>query len=210
MFNEAGVKGGRVRQGTVVQTEMLQAQLLQQIQDLLVGAGYYRARLNIEPFDKILGGMCWCITGSNYDVDIEYEDDMNRGEKIKISEKVQIAIQEMECPHPLAAHQIQGLDYKKTLPVLQWLIETLKKSRDNRAILNRKQGLLSFNRAFKKKEGPTGEEIHDDRSVELGRMKNVIFNGVPKRIYKTNRNIDEVPITDPMRVHQALREYGDE
>ena len=41
-------------------------------------------------------------------------------------------------------------------------------------------------------------------------MKNVIFNGVPKRIYKTNRNIDEVPITDPMRVHQALREYGDE
>jgi hypothetical protein len=98
----------------------------------------------------------------------------------------------------------------KTLPVLDWLIETLKKSRDTRAILNRKQGLLSYNRAFKKKEGPTGEEIHDDNTQELGKMKTVIFNGAPKRIYKTNRNIEEVPIQDPMRVHQALREYGDE
>ena len=67
--------------------------------------------------------------------------------------------------------------------------------------MNRKQGLLSFNRAFKKKEGPTGEEVNDDRSQELGKMKTVIFNGVPKRIYKTNRNIEEVPIQDPMRVH---------
>jgi len=25
-------------------------------------------------------------------------------------------------------------------------------------------------------------------------MKTVIFNGAPKRIYKTNRNIEEVPI----------------
>ena len=40
-------------------------------------SGYFRARLAISPFDKILGGMCWCITGSNIDVDIEFDDDLN-------------------------------------------------------------------------------------------------------------------------------------
>jgi hypothetical protein len=44
-----------------------------------VAAGYFRARLNIEPFDKILGGMCWAITGSNFDIDLEFEDDLKLG-----------------------------------------------------------------------------------------------------------------------------------
>jgi hypothetical protein len=71
-----------------------------------VAAGYFRARLGIDPFDKILGGMCWCIVGSNFDVDIEFEDDLTMGQKIKLSEKVCAALKEMECPHMIAAHQI--------------------------------------------------------------------------------------------------------
>ena len=55
------------------------SQLLQQICDSLMGAGYFRARLNIEPFDKLLGGMCWCITGSNNEVELDFEDDLNLG-----------------------------------------------------------------------------------------------------------------------------------
>jgi hypothetical protein len=47
--------------------------------DQFVAAGYFRARLNIEPFDKILGGMCWAITGSNFDIDLEFEDDLKLG-----------------------------------------------------------------------------------------------------------------------------------
>ena len=53
--------------------------MLQQICDQFVAAGYFRARLAIEPFDKILGGMCWAITGSNFDVDLEFEDDLKLG-----------------------------------------------------------------------------------------------------------------------------------
>jgi len=52
---------------------------LQEICDVLVAGGYFRARLNIEPFDKILGGMCWSITGSAYNIDLEFEDDLTRG-----------------------------------------------------------------------------------------------------------------------------------
>lgn len=29
----------------------------------------------------------------------------------------------MACPHPLQAHQIQGLDYQAVLPVVQWLVK---------------------------------------------------------------------------------------
>ena len=53
--------------------------ILQTICDQFVSAGYFRARLNIEPFDKILGGMCWAITGSNFDIDLEFEDDLKLG-----------------------------------------------------------------------------------------------------------------------------------
>lgn len=74
--------------------------------DLVVAAGYFRARLNIDPFDKILGAMCWCITGSNYDVDLDFEDDMKLGQKVKLAEKVVFALKEMNCPFSIAAHQI--------------------------------------------------------------------------------------------------------
>ena len=72
----------------MAQQEHDAAEQMQKIQDMLVAAGYFRARLNIDPFDKILGAMCWCITGSNYDVDIEFEDDLTMGQKIKLSEKI--------------------------------------------------------------------------------------------------------------------------
>ena len=55
------------------------AELLQSICDMLVAAGYFRARLQIEAFDKILGGMCWCVTGSNNEIELEFEDDLKLG-----------------------------------------------------------------------------------------------------------------------------------
>lgn len=43
-------------------------------------------------FDKILGGLTWCITLSNYEIDISYNDEMTMGQKIKLSEKVVTAL----------------------------------------------------------------------------------------------------------------------
>ena len=159
MFTSDGVRdAGGNRRRTVAAREQEQAELLQKVQDLLIAAGYFRARLNIDPFDKILGGMCWCITGSNVDVDIEFEDDLTMGQKIKLSEKITVALKEMECPTQIAAYQIQGLDYGKTYPVMQWLIKKLMESRDTRAALNRKQGLLNYNRFFKRSEQEHAED----------------------------------------------------
>jgi hypothetical protein len=36
--------------------------------------------------------MCWSIAGSNFDIDIEFQDEMNMGQKIKLSEKVVAAL----------------------------------------------------------------------------------------------------------------------
>jgi len=60
--------------------EQQQSELLAKINETLINGGYFRARLNIDPFDKvtlvltlkILGGMCWAVAGSNYDIDIEF------------------------------------------------------------------------------------------------------------------------------------------
>jgi hypothetical protein len=53
------------------------------IVDLLVVAGYFRARIqSLEPFDKILGGIVWTLTGSFTDVDIEFKEEMNITEKM--------------------------------------------------------------------------------------------------------------------------------
>ncbi|KAF6027332.1 CCDC93 [Bugula neritina] len=36
--------------------------------DLLLAAGYFRARIKgLSAFDKIVGGMTWCITTCNFD-----------------------------------------------------------------------------------------------------------------------------------------------
>jgi hypothetical protein len=59
--------------------------LYEKIVELLIAAGYFRARIaNLEPFDKILGGIAWTLTGSFCDVDIEFKDEMNMTEKMYI------------------------------------------------------------------------------------------------------------------------------
>jgi hypothetical protein len=40
-------------------------------------------------------------------------------------------------------------------------------------------------------------------------MKEIIYDGKPKRVFLTNRNLDEVSFQDPKRVHQCLREFND-
>ena len=48
--------------------------------DILLLSGYFRIRIpSINSFDKIVGGLSWCISCSNFDIDIEYNEEMNLG-----------------------------------------------------------------------------------------------------------------------------------
>ena len=91
----------------------------EEIVSLLVAAGYFRARIPaLSPFDKVVGGLAWCITASSVDVDISFHENATIGQKIKIGESIERVLRKMKCPNPLQAHQIQGLDYAAIFPVV--------------------------------------------------------------------------------------------
>ena len=56
--------------------------------ELLVAAGYFRARIKgLSEFDKIVGGLTWCITTCNFDVDVDllFQENLNIGLKMFVS-----------------------------------------------------------------------------------------------------------------------------
>uniref|UniRef100_A0A3P8X079 CCDC93 N-terminal domain-containing protein n=1 Tax=Cynoglossus semilaevis TaxID=244447 RepID=A0A3P8X079_CYNSE len=45
---------------------------LAEILELLLAAGYFRARIKgLSSFDKVVGGMTWCITTCNFGIDVD-------------------------------------------------------------------------------------------------------------------------------------------
>lgn len=63
----------------------LQAKALDDLLRLLLNAGYFRARIAaLDAFDKVVGGLCWCITSSGIavDVDVLYDEDQSLGQKM--------------------------------------------------------------------------------------------------------------------------------
>ena len=106
---------------------------MKEVFDILLKAGYFRIRIpSFQTFDKILGSLTWCIACSNFDIDIEYDDDMNLGQKIALSEKICNVLHAMECPYDLQPFQIRGLDFDKILPIVNWLIKFVYETREER------------------------------------------------------------------------------
>ncbi|GHP05704.1 coiled-coil domain-containing protein 93 [Pycnococcus provasolii] len=99
---------------------------LREVLDLLLAGGYFRARLpSVTPFDKIVGGLSWAITMSSVDINFNlfFSEELKLGDKIALGEQIEASLKKMKCPHPLQAHQIQGLDLDALLPVVRWLVK---------------------------------------------------------------------------------------
>ncbi|XP_038206369.1 coiled-coil domain-containing protein 93 [Zerene cesonia] len=97
-----------------------------EISDALVAAGYYRAQLQgLSAFDKIVGGLTWCIELCDIDIDINllFEENLTIGKKIALTEKIVKVLPTMKCPYIIEPHQIQGLDFINIYPLVQWLIK---------------------------------------------------------------------------------------
>lgn len=76
-----------------VRQDAEQLEKCQEIIDILVAAGYFRARIKgLSPFDKIVGGMVYCIEALNamqikydmqfMDVDLLFHDSLTIGQKM--------------------------------------------------------------------------------------------------------------------------------
>lgn len=61
------------------------AQSRKRIFDLLLSAGYFRVMIkNLSDFDKIVGGMTWCIEACDFDVDVDllFHENLSIGQKM--------------------------------------------------------------------------------------------------------------------------------
>ncbi|KAI9557841.1 hypothetical protein GHT06_014590 [Daphnia sinensis] len=124
---------------------------LQDICDLLLAAGYFRVRLKgLSAFDKVVGGMVWCLElcAVGVDVNFLFRENLNIGEKIEITEKIINVLLTIKCAYALEPHQIQGLDTVKILPVMQWLVKKAMETRESLNYHLRKIADLQYQKTF--------------------------------------------------------------
>lgn len=129
----------------------MQASAFAEIVTLLLSAGYFRARIaGLSDFDKAVGGLCWAITssGADVDVDILFQENSTIGEKVQLSEKIVAVTRKMGCPHTLQANQIQGSDWANVYPVIVWLVKKFFENRELTQQQLRKFAHLQFSKNY--------------------------------------------------------------
>jgi myosin heavy subunit len=178
-----------------------------QIIDMLLAAGYFRVRIqSLTPFDKVIGGLCWCISNSNVDVDVDitFEEEANIGQKIAISEQIVSALTRMRSPHKVQAYQIQGLDFSELFKVLQWLVKKVFETREENRERIRKYSELVFSRRY---ELPTDVQAKEKYQEALPYLESVKGIYRPKRKY---RIASKSKLNRWAHVQSVLLEYGRE
>ncbi|XP_005089338.2 coiled-coil domain-containing protein 93 [Aplysia californica] len=179
---------------------------LQQTIDLLLAAGYFRARIKgLSPFDKVVGGMTWCITTCNFDVDVDllFQENSTIGQKISLTESIVAVLPRMKCPHRIEPHQIQGLDFIHIFPVVQWLVKKAIETREEMGDYIRQYSISQFNKNHKMPEDEAFEAVKDNATTTVLDVKDAYR---PQRRYRRH---DADSLTDEeMRVQSTLLEYG--
>ncbi|XP_076068907.1 coiled-coil domain-containing protein 93 [Oratosquilla oratoria] len=152
-------RSNSAREGQVdIREDEEQSIKLTEIIELLVAAGYFRARIKgLSPFDKIIGGMTWCIETCNFDVDVDllFHENLTIGQKIALTESIVCLLPIMQCPHHLEPHQIQGLDAIHIYPVIQWLVKKALETREEFGDETRAYALTEFKRQYQDPESAT-------------------------------------------------------
>uniref|UniRef100_A0A672MLE2 Coiled-coil domain-containing protein 93 n=1 Tax=Sinocyclocheilus grahami TaxID=75366 RepID=A0A672MLE2_SINGR len=175
---------------------------LAEILELLLAAGYFRARIKgLSPFDKVVGGMTWCITTCNFDIDVDllFQENSTIGQKIALTEKIVSVLPKMKCPHRLEPHQIQGLDFIHIFPVVQWLVKKAIETREEMGDYVRSYSISQFQKTH---------AFPEDEEFEL-RKERAISTEVyaPQRRYKRQVDAGEL-LDEESRVHSTLLEFG--
>ncbi|KAL8586393.1 Coiled-coil domain-containing protein 93 [Nucella lapillus] len=179
---------------------------LQETIELLLAAGYFRARIKgLSPFDKVVGGMTWCITTCNVDVDVDllFQENSTIGQKISLTEKIVAVLPKMKCPHRIEPHQIQGLDFIHIYPVVQWLVKRAIETREEMGDFIRAFSVSQFSRHYSTPEDIAFEAV---KPKAIATVTSVKDNYKPQRRYKRH-DADKLR-DEETRVHSTLLEYG--
>uniref|UniRef100_W8BJP5 Coiled-coil domain-containing protein 93 n=1 Tax=Ceratitis capitata TaxID=7213 RepID=W8BJP5_CERCA len=174
--------------------------------DMLVAAGYYRARIKgLSSFDKVVGGMTWCIECCDYDVDVDllFHENLTIGQKIALVEKIVSVLPHMKCPFQIEPHQIQGLEFLSIHPVIQWLVKKSVENRTERAQRLKKFAIGQFHNHYQYRTDKEQLEKIRNASTHIKRIQE-LYN--PIRVYQRKENSHE---DEKTRVRMTLLEYGD-
>jgi hypothetical protein len=177
----------------------------EEIIEILLTAGYFRARINtLSEFDKVVGGLCWCLisSGEAVDVDILFQENSTIGQKIALSEAIVNALRKMGCPAMLQPHQIQGgvggSDYPALQLVIVWLVKKYFERRGEREQQLRAFSTFQFSKNYQiPDEGTSGSS--DTFLKILGRNK-------ATRLYRRNESAGE---SEETKVRSCLLEFGE-
>ncbi|KAJ8415239.1 hypothetical protein AAFF_G00009370 [Aldrovandia affinis] len=199
------------QEGNLIQVETREDEeqniKLSEILDLLLAAGYFRARIKgLSPFDKVVGGMTWCITTCNFDIDVDllFQENSTIGQKIALTEKIVSVLPKMKCPHRLEPHQIQGLDFIHIFPVVQWLVKRAIETREEMGDYIRSYSVAQFQKTH---STPEDDEFMQRKEKAIRTVVHVSDVYKPQRKYK--RQVDAGKLIDEeSRVHSTLLEYG--
>ncbi|XP_064455476.1 coiled-coil domain-containing protein 93-like [Ornithodoros turicata] len=181
---------------------------MQEINELLVAAGYFRARIKgLSPFDKIVGGLAWGIEvcAVDIDVDLPFNENLNIGQKISLTEKIVAVLPRMKCPHRIEPHQIQGLDYEHIFPVVQWLVKKAIETKAETEDIHRQYAVYLFNKGH----SPLPQEEALKEPIEEGfcrSYKALQDRYCPKRKYRHHSR--HLLTTEALQVEATLLEYG--
>lgn len=174
--------------------------------ELLLAAGYFRARIKgLSPFDKIVGGMVWCITACDFDVDVDllFQENSTIGQKIALTEKIVAVLPQMKCPHRIEPHQIQGLDFIHIFPVIQWLVKRAIATREELGDKIREYSLMQFQKNHKM---PQDQEAEEKMKISVKAIGTVKETYKPKRMLKKPEDLAHAD--EETQVQSTLLEYG--
>ncbi|XP_078084291.1 coiled-coil domain-containing protein 93 isoform X1 [Mustelus asterias] len=199
------------QEGNVIEVETRedeeQSIKLTEILELLVAAGYFRARIKgLSPFDKVVGGMTWCITTCNFDIDVDllFQENSTIGQKIALTEKIVSVLPIMKCPHRLEPHQIQGLDFIHIFPVVQWLVKRAIETREEMGDYIRSFSVSQFQKTHSLLEDDDFE-LRKDKAMKAVVEVSDVYK--PQRKYKRLVAAGEL-LDEDSRVHSTLLEFG--
>eukprot|EP01035_Chromulina_nebulosa_P038041 gene38041-51374_t len=187
-----------------------QGQIYEDIKQRLINAGYFRARIsNLSDFDRVVGGLCWCITssGADVDVDILFQENSSIGQKIVLSEAVTKALRKMGCPHPLQPHQIQGgvggADYAAIREVIVWLIVKYFERKNEKDEHFRNASHYQFSKSFRLS---LESDSHQHHGISPALVRILSCDRAVKQ-YKRKSAVTDVSLDS--RVRACLLEYGE-
>lgn len=196
---------GRIRKIETREDEEQNVKMAETI-ELLLAAGYFRARIKgLSPFDKVVGGMTWCISVCDFDIDVDllFQENSTIGQKIALTEKIVAVLPRMKCPHRLEPHQIQGLDFINIFPVVQWLVKRAIERKEEMGDYIREFSVSQFN---KHHSTPKDDEFSTRKPKCIFGMENLKETYKPRRRYRKPESITKTD--EETRVRTTLLEYG--